>query len=332
MSTVDKSILDGLSSLNIPSRNKAKDNKVSSRSDEPSIGDTFTVPLNKIVTDDQVRTKFDNDSISELAKTIELEGQRTPIEAAKLETDKYLLITGERRYLALSMLEASTARITLVPMPKDEIAKIIMQLTENIQREDLDALDLATAFDRLKTQGLTHNQIAQSVGKSNGWVSRHLKLIGLPDFLKKLLEEKHTSDIQLVSVLRKIADYDEKIAQNLALKVEQGRVGRQKAIDVYDALKSQAKSESSEETKQAPVDIKATHYSRTHHIIRPEQFSALVETRLADGAKVTGKLMIDRLATKDQEPQEDWCWIKLDTGEKICVETKKTKLLQILSN
>lgn len=299
---------------------------------EPKIGDTFKLNLDKIQTDEQVRTKFDYESITELANSIELEGQRSPLEVAKLGTDKYLLITGERRYLALSKLGKKSARVTLVQMPKDEVAKIVMQLTENIQREDLNPLDLATAFDRLKTQGLTQSQIGQSIGKSVSWVSRYMTLIGLPDYLQRLLSEGHTSDIQLVSLIRKIGDCDKATAQSLALKVEEGRLGRQQATDIYEAIKKQARESSPQKGKNIGInDLNSTHYNRPRHIIKPEQFSASVEARLSDGTKITGTLMTDRLVAGDDEDLMGWCWIKRDNEEEVCVETKKVKIVKIIS-
>lgn len=299
---------------------------------EPQIGDTFHLALDKIQTDEQVRTRFDDESIRDLASSISQEGQRTPLEVAKLGTDKYLLITGERRFLALGMISAASARVTLVPMPKDEVAKIVMQLTENIQREDLGPLDLAAAFDRLKTQGLTQAEIGKSIGKSVSWVSRYTTLIGLPHYLEQLLSEGHTSDIQLVSLLRKIADYSVETAKELALKVQAGSLGRQQATDIYEAIKNQAKDPKPEQKDKPKIsDINFAHYNRPRHIIKPEQFTAYVEARLSDGTKVMGVLMTDRLVAGDDDESMSWCWVRQDNNEELCVETKKLKILKIVS-
>lgn len=316
--------LDGLKGLNLKPRKKAVPSSQKDTS-QPGIGDTFHLEIDKIETQAQVRVEFDDDKLLELATQIQNEGQRNPIEVAKTGANKYLLITGERRYRALRLNDAKTAKVTLIELPSNIQDRIILQLTENLQRDDLTALELASAFDSLASVGMTQAKIAEKVGKSAGWVSRYMALIDLPDFLKSLLEVGYTTDTLLIGILRKINEIAPVTAQNLANEVRNGTATRASVSKVYEELKSK---KSDRPLKTKTYDLDKLHFNRGHIPIKPDQFGAKVEAKLANGDKVAGLLSVDKLAESDSG-KGDWCWITLDDGSSACVETSTLRIKSI---
>lgn len=135
----------------------------------------------------QPRRDMHPEQLEELAASIKAQGVMQPIVVRQIGPDKYEIIAGERRWRAtqLAGLEKIPAVIRDVP---DEAA-IAMALIENIQREDLNPIEEAVALKRLQDEfELTHQEVAQAVGKSRTTVTNLLRLIALTDEVKTLLE------------------------------------------------------------------------------------------------------------------------------------------------
>jgi len=135
----------------------------------------------------QPRRDINQEALEELAASIRTQGVIQPIIIRPISSDKYEIIAGERRWRAsqLAGLDQIPAVIRHVP---DEAA-IAMALIENIQREDLNPLEEAVALKRLQDEfELTHQQVAEAVGKSRTTVTNLLRLISLDEEVKKLLE------------------------------------------------------------------------------------------------------------------------------------------------
>jgi len=135
----------------------------------------------------QPRRDINQEALEELASSIRSQGVMQPIVIRPIAENKYEIIAGERRWRAsqLAGLDKIPAVIRDVP---DEAA-IAMALIENIQREDLNPLEEAVALKRLQDEfELTHQQVAEAVGKSRTAVTNLLRLIALDEEVKKLLE------------------------------------------------------------------------------------------------------------------------------------------------
>ncbi|WP_461484204.1 ParB/RepB/Spo0J family partition protein [Porticoccus sp.] len=135
----------------------------------------------------QPRRDMHPEALEELADSIRAQGVMQPIVVRSLGEDSYEIIAGERRWRAsqLAGLETIPALIRNV---SDESA-MAMALIENIQREDLNAMEEAQALIRLQEEfGLTQQQIAQAVGKSRSSVANFLRLTALTEEVQKLLE------------------------------------------------------------------------------------------------------------------------------------------------
>lgn len=137
----------------------------------------------------QPRTQMDPDALQELADSIKSQGLVQPIVVRKLGGGcEYELIAGERRWRAAQL--AGLHEIPAVVREIPDQAAAAMSLIENIQREDLNALEEANALRRLIDEfGLTHQQTAEAVGRSRTAVTNLLRLLDLQEATKQLVDE-----------------------------------------------------------------------------------------------------------------------------------------------
>jgi len=137
----------------------------------------------------QPRRDFNADSLRELADSIRAQGVVQPVVVRPLGEGRYELIAGERRWRAAQMAELHEIPAVVRDVPDQ--AAMAMGLIENIQRDDLNPLEEAGALQRLLGEfGLTHQEIAQAVGKSRATVSNLLRLLELNDDVKAALEAR----------------------------------------------------------------------------------------------------------------------------------------------
>ncbi|MGD2021511.1 MAG: ParB/RepB/Spo0J family partition protein [Thiohalocapsa sp.] len=135
----------------------------------------------------QPRREFDPDALRELADSIASQGVLQPIVVRPVADGDYEIIAGERRWRASQ--QAGLADIPVVVREVDEQTALAIALIENIQREDLAPLEEAGALQRLQEEfGLTHQQVAEAVGKSRTTVTNLLRLLELGDEVKSLLD------------------------------------------------------------------------------------------------------------------------------------------------
>ena len=134
----------------------------------------------------QPRKEFDEQALEELAMSIREQGLMQPIVVRKTAT-QYELVAGERRWRACQALQMATIPALVRNIDDNEAAA--MALIENIQREDLNAMEQAIAFNRLKDAfDLTHAEVAEAVGKNRATVSNLLRLLTLAGDVQTFLE------------------------------------------------------------------------------------------------------------------------------------------------
>ncbi|WP_297902975.1 ParB/RepB/Spo0J family partition protein [Metallibacterium sp.] len=159
----------------------------------------------------QPRRNFDEAALNELAASLKAQGMIQPIVVRALPRGRYELITGERRWRA-----AQRAGLSEVPALVREVSEqtvLAMALIENIQREDLSPLEEADALQRLIDEfGLTHQQVAEAVGRSRAAVSNLLRLLELPARIRALLDTRSLD----MGHARALATLPEKLAVSLA--------------------------------------------------------------------------------------------------------------------
>lgn len=164
-------------------------NDTSGVATNPPEGELQTLPIQSIVPGKyQPRRHWNNEALEELAESIKAQGLIQPVVVRSIGPNKYELIAGERRWRA-----AQKARLKDLPAlvkVVDEQAVPAMALIENIQRQDLTPLEEADALKRLIDDfDLTHQQAADAVGRSRAAVSNLLRLIDLPDAIRKLMDD-----------------------------------------------------------------------------------------------------------------------------------------------
>ncbi len=132
----------------------------------------------------QPRTQLDTESLQELAASISEKGVVQPIIVRSMGDDKYEVIAGERRLRASKL--AGLSEVPAIVREVDDAEAVALAITENIQREDLNAIELARAYSVLMEHfSLTQEQLAQAVGKSRPAVANMLRLLQLPQDIQE---------------------------------------------------------------------------------------------------------------------------------------------------
>jgi ParB family chromosome partitioning protein len=131
----------------------------------------------------QPRQQFHPERLQELANSIRMHGIVQPV-VVRRQGEKYLLIAGERRWRAASLAGLPTVPAIVKDVPDSQVLEIT--LIENIQREELNPVEVAEALARLASEAnLTHEQIAERTGKDRVTVTNHLRLLKLPEDVRK---------------------------------------------------------------------------------------------------------------------------------------------------
>jgi ParB family chromosome partitioning protein len=140
----------------------------------------------------QPRSKFDIEALQELSDSIKEMGLIQPITLRKIGDDKYQIIAGERRFRAAQMAKMETIP-AYIRKAKDD-GMLEMALVENIQREDLDAIEIAVSYQRLMEElEFTQEEMSSRVGKKRSTIANYLRLLKLPAIIQKGLREKAIS-------------------------------------------------------------------------------------------------------------------------------------------
>lgn len=172
---------------------------------------------------DQPRREFNEESLRELADSIAQIGIVQPITLRDTGDGFYTIIAGERRWRACQM--AGLERVPAYIRTVDDENMMEMALVENIQRQDLTALEVALAYQHLIEQyGLTQEQLSEKVGKNRATVTNYLRLLKLPAPIQVALKERHI-DMGHARALLSLDDpkaqlhvFDEMVANGLSVR------------------------------------------------------------------------------------------------------------------
>ena len=165
------------------------------------IGETKTeININKLSISDLVSNKFqprkffDEENLQELTNSIKERGIIQPIIVRKSSDDnsKYEIIAGERRWLAAQ--KAGLHEVPIVITDVDDLKSLEFAIVENVQRNDLNAIEEARGYQRLIEEfSYDQEKVAQFIGKSRSHIANFLRLLALPDTVLKLIEKKKLS-------------------------------------------------------------------------------------------------------------------------------------------
>lgn len=159
-----------------------------------SAENVLNLPISKIHPNRfQPRTIFDDSKIEELARTIHTHGIIQPIVVRTMENGDYEIIAGERRYRAMKSLQWVEVPAIIREMSDKETASVA--LIENLQREELTAIEEAQAFQQLlELHELTQEALAQRLGKGQSTVANKLRLLKLPEQIKESILKREISE------------------------------------------------------------------------------------------------------------------------------------------
>ncbi len=159
----------------------------------PVVGSIAVIKIKNIETNPfQPRTNFEEIALKELSDSIAQHGIIQPITVRKLGYDKYQLISGERRFRASQM--ANLIEIPAYIRVANDQAMLEMGLIENIQREDLDPIEVSLSYKRLIDEcNITQEQLGEKVNKQRSTVTNFLRLLKLPVVIQKAVRDKDIS-------------------------------------------------------------------------------------------------------------------------------------------
>ena len=148
------------------------------------------IPIEQIEPNpDQPRREFDQTALQELAASIEMMGIIAPITLRQMAPDRYQIIAGERRWRASQIAGLKTIPAYIRTVEDENVMELA--LVENIQREDLNAIEIALAYEHLaETTGMTQEKISERVGKSRTAVTNYMRLLKLPAQIQMALKDK----------------------------------------------------------------------------------------------------------------------------------------------
>ena len=206
-------------------------------SDAPAVreGEPGVLPLAQMQAGKyQPRTRMDEGSLYELAESIKAQGIMQPILVRPIAPQgavRYEIIAGERRFRAARLAGLAEVPVLVKPVPDEAAAA--MALIENIQREDLNALEEAQGLKRLVDEfGLTHDQAAQAVGRSRSAASNLLRLLNLAEPVQNMLmagdiDMGHARALLALDGAHQITSATEIAAQKLSVREAEKLVQRQ---------------------------------------------------------------------------------------------------------
>ena len=183
-------------------------------SEDKSSSELKKLKLDDIIRDEeQPRREFSQEALEALAASIKEHGVLQPIVVTK-EDGKYKIVAGERRWRAARL--AGLDKIPAIVRTLDSQNRLELSIIENAQREDLNAIELATAYAKLQTQfNLTAEEIGAKVGKSEQTVNNTLRLLTLPEEAKQIMVKEKLTE----GVMRPLVSRDEATIKKLLPKI-----------------------------------------------------------------------------------------------------------------
>ncbi|GGW31028.1 ParB/RepB/Spo0J family partition protein [Arenibacter certesii] len=232
---------------------KDPENDIQSASDKNAdkvVGNIVELDLSSIeVNPFQPRSNFNDEALQELASSIRELGVIQPITVRKLDFNQYQLVSGERRFRASKLvgLETIPAYIRIA----NDQESLEMALVENIQRQDLDPIEIALSYQRLIDEiQLTQEKMSERVGKKRSTITNYLRLLRLDPIIQTGIRDGFVSmghGRALVNIEEKddqIALYEKIVGENLSVR------NTEKAVKEYQEKKSGSGQEPSTETKE----------------------------------------------------------------------------------
>eukprot|EP01156_Anaeramoeba_ignava_P013891 Anaeramoba_ignava/a607726_18.p2 GENE.a607726_18~~a607726_18.p2 ORF type:complete len:302 (-),score=51.68 a607726_18:985-1890(-) len=185
------SLIDGYSLEGLFSN---KENEKSESHNSNISENVLSISINSVlVNENQPRKNFKDDALSELATSIKEQGILQPIIVEEVGDNQYSIVAGERRYRAAKL--ANLEKVPVIVKKLTNLNRLEIALIENIQREDLNPIEEANAYNHLLNEtGLTQEQLATKIGKSRSAISNSMRLLQLPSNIQEdIINEEYSS-------------------------------------------------------------------------------------------------------------------------------------------
>jgi ParB family chromosome partitioning protein len=255
------------------------------------VGSVSSIAIKEIETNPfQPRTQFEKEALLELSNSIKELGIIQPVTVRKLGYGKYQLISGERRFRA-SQIAGLTEIPAFIRIANDQ-EMLEMALVENIQRQELDAIEIAFSYQKLIEEcGLTQEKMSERVGKKRSTVSNYLRLLKLPAEIQLSIR---TRDISMGHARALVNIDDEKLQVTLSRRIiKEGLSVRQ-----VEEIVKESKAETSLALKKNP----ASNLSFTQKKIKEDLSKFLTsKVQLQTNSNGKGKLTIPFTSEKELE-------------------------------
>lgn len=254
------------------------------------------VELSKIIPNpDQPRREFDAESLQELADSIREIGIIQPITLRQLSPDQYQIIAGERRFRASQLAGLKTIAAYIRTADDENVME--MALIENIQREDLNSLEIALAYQHLIEQyGLTQERLSDRVGKKRTTIANYLRLLKLPAQIQVGLQNK---EIDMGHARALIALDDPKLQMKLYNEILREGYSVRKVEEMVKALNSGETLASLK--KQTSKTKNASEKSRNDFALLREHLAGYFQTRVQLSCNAQGKGKITLAFENEQD-------------------------------
>ena len=239
----------------------------------------------------QPRREFDPEALQELANSIRELGIIQPITVRKVEGGKYQIIAGERRWRASQ--QAGLSRIPAYIVTVEDQGVMEMALVENIQREDLNAIEIALAYQHLADEtGMTQAKISERVGKSRAAVTNYMRLLKLPAQVQMALKN-HDIEMGHARALLAIDSPTQQI--KLFKEIQQQHYSVRKVEELIQALKS------GEDVKTAKGKIASKAQLPEEFNILKNRLSSFFQAKVQMTCSPKGKGKISILFDSEEE-------------------------------
>ncbi len=245
------------------------------------------IPLKSIsVNPSQPRTSFDEEALNELVMSVKEHGIIQPITIRRADDNSYQLITGERRLRAAE--KVGLKRIPAYVREAGDENMLELALVENIQREDLDAIEVAISYQRLIEEfSLTQEGLGDRVGKKRATIANYLRLLNLPVEVQTAIREKKIS----MGHARALAGIEDKEFQ---LKVFSKILSDDLSVRKVESLAQKSKI-AVEKTGEAEEDERSDYEDLREHL--SHYFGATIEFRRSN--KGAGRIVIPFKSDED---------------------------------
>jgi len=207
---------------------------VADKMDRPQGSDRLTLAITSLQTGKyQPRSDINDVTLSELAESIKKQGLLQPLVVREISLGRYEIIAGERRWRACQLIGMTDVPVVLRQV--DDETALAMALVENLQRDDLNAMDQARAMHRLTLEfSLTHQEIADLLCKSRTAVSNYLRLLALNDNVMRMVERGdldmgHARSLLALSDAQQAEVAQLVVARHLSVRETESLVARMKA-------------------------------------------------------------------------------------------------------